>query len=199
MLESWDALHPIALKPYGTISRQFLELAVCDYRAAGHYVSHLPYSRNANPSDPLIVLKEKRGTCTTKHVLMRRLAIEQKLDVTLFLGVYAMTANNTPGIAEVLERHSLNSLPEAHCYLGSNGKKIDLTRAIAPGKSEQITHFLHEEQIEPDQAGIYKRELHQRFLQQWIEKSGLSARYTLEGLWKIREECIATIEASSCR
>ena len=196
---SWDVLHPTALKPSGTISREFLKLRLCDYREAAHYVSRLRYGRNANPSDPLAVLKEKRGTCSTKHVLMRRLAIEQKLDITLFLGIYEMTANNTPGIARVLEKHSLYCLPEAHCYLGSNGKKVDLTRAFDTGRSEQIKHFLHEEQIEPEQAGTYKRELHRRFLQRWIEENGLSATHGLEELWKIREECIAAIEASSCR
>lgn len=175
-----------------------LQLRLSDYREAGHYVTRLPYGRNSDPSDPLIVLEERRGTCSTKHVLMGRLAIEQKLNVSLILGIYEMTANNTPGIREVLERHHIISLPEAHCYLSSNGRRVDLTRPrIGTVPWEPITQFLHEEKIEPDQAGLYKRELHRRFLQRWIEESGGSPKHTVEDLWNIREECIAALERNN--
>jgi hypothetical protein len=46
---------------------------------------------------PVIVLAEQRGTCSTKHALLRRLAIEQGLDIALVLGIYEMTERNTPG------------------------------------------------------------------------------------------------------
>jgi hypothetical protein len=193
MLHTWDVLDPIALKPQGTISEQFLQLSVPNYREAARYVGDLPYGRNSNTLDPLIVLKERRGTCSTKHVLLRRLAIEQKIDVVLVVGIYEMNARNTPGIGQVLEQHNVISLPEAHCYLRSNGRRVDLTRGSDTIKSEPITRFLHEEEIEPNQAGIYKRELHQRFLRQWIEENGTLTKLTFEELWKVREQCIAAL------
>jgi hypothetical protein len=63
-------------------------------------------------------------------------------------------------------------------------------------KSEPIYQFLHEEEIDPNQAGAYKQTLHQSFLRRWIQESGLPAAYTFEELWKIREQCIAALSHS---
>ena len=72
------------------VSTAFLKLATSDLRAAGQQVCELPYGRNSNPDDPLTVLTEQRGTCSTKHALLRRLAIEQRIDLVLMLGIYEM-------------------------------------------------------------------------------------------------------------
>jgi hypothetical protein len=86
------------------ISTAFLNLATADLRAAGRRVCELPYGRNGNPDDPLAVLTDQRGTCSTKHVLLRRLAIEQGIDLVLVLGIYEMNEHNTPGVGTVLKR-----------------------------------------------------------------------------------------------
>ncbi len=85
-------------------------------------------SRNTCPDDPLIVLTEQRGTCSTKHALLRRLAIEQNLDVALVLGIYEMAEQNTPGVGDILRKYELVLLPEAHCYLRMARRRIDVTR-----------------------------------------------------------------------
>ncbi|HWO29322.1 MAG TPA: hypothetical protein VNO32_11045 [Candidatus Acidoferrum sp.] len=79
------------------VTTAFLGIAKTDLRTAAQYVCGLPYGRNSDPSDPVIVLAEQRGTCSTKHALLRRLAIEQGLDIALVLGIYEMTERNTPG------------------------------------------------------------------------------------------------------
>lgn len=193
ILRSWDALDPGVLLRHGPIAEQFLQISVSNFREAARYVSELPYGRNSNAADPLIVLKERRGTCSTKHALLRRLAIEQKADVSLILGIYEMNARNTPGIGAVLEQHNLVSLPEAHCFLRANENRIDVTHSMDSVKPEAGIHFLYEEEIEPDQAGAYKQNLHQRFLRRWMEESGASAAGTFEELWAIRERCIAAL------
>ena len=110
-----------------------------------------------HPSDHLIVLTEKRGTCSTKHALVRRLAIEQKADIALVLGIYEMTEQNTPGVGDVLGKYGLATLPEAHCYLRTAGKRIDVTRTARRAPAEPIRRFLHEEEIDPTQITNYQR------------------------------------------
>ena len=100
LMLSWDSLDPSRFKPAGVVTTAFLHMARTDLRTAGQYVCGLPYGRNSDPNDPLIVLAEQRGTCSTKHALLRRLAIEQGLDVALVVGIYEMTERNTPGVGQ---------------------------------------------------------------------------------------------------
>jgi hypothetical protein len=186
MLDSWEALDPIRLTPGGAITAAFLRIGRADLRSAGKYLQSLPYARNIRRDDPLIVLTEERGTCSTKHALLRRLAIEQNLDIALVLGIYEMAEQNTPGVGDILRKYGLATLPEAHCYVRTAGRRIDVTRAIPAA----IPHFLHEEDIDPAQITGYKNALHKRFLLKW--SSGLGG-WQLADLWNIREECIAVL------
>src|SRR5580693_6979785 len=97
-MHSWESLVPCGLRPGGAVSTAFLSLARADLRAAGQYVCELAYGRNSDPDDPLVVLTERRGTCSTKHALLRRLSIEQEIDLLLILGIYEMNERNTPGV-----------------------------------------------------------------------------------------------------
>ena len=54
------------------------------------------------PDDPLIVLTENRGTCSTKHALIRRLAMEQDLDIALVLG--AIEDKELPHLHNLMSR-----------------------------------------------------------------------------------------------
>ena len=76
----------------------------------------LPYGRNSDRSDWRLILKEGRGTCSTKHALLADLARENLRHVVPVLGVYDVDEGNTPGIGTVLERHGIPCVPEAHCY-----------------------------------------------------------------------------------
>lgn len=191
-MHSWEALDPVPLKAAGAITTAFLGIAT-DLRTAAQYVCGLPYGRNSDANEPLIVLAERRGTCSTKHALLRRLAIEQGLDVALVLGIYEMTERNTPGIGAVLERYGLTGLLEAHCYLRTENKRIDVTRGTCQIRGEPIESFLHEEEIDPTQITDYKAEVHRKFLNQWIADSCGLGGLSLAQVWKIREECIAQL------
>jgi hypothetical protein len=174
------------------VSTAFLKLATSDLRAAGQQVCELPYGRNSSPDDPLTVLTEQRGTCSTKHALLRRLAIEQRIDLVLMLGIYEMNERNTPGVGAVLQRHRLKALPEAHCYLRFGNKRIDVTRQRA-SDLEPISYFLHEEEIAPNQITLYKIGVHKTFLQHWMAEGRGEGEMTLASTWAIREECIAAL------
>lgn len=161
-------------------------------QSAAITVWQMPYGRNSDPDDPLCVVVERCGTCSTKHALLKRLFDEQGLDgVELRTGIYEMTEANTPGVGSVLSAHGLDSIPEAHCYLVVEGDRFDLTRQLPPGV-EPIGGFAAEETIEPEQTTGYKRDFHRRYLARRIAE-GAYPGHTLDTLWSIREECIAAL------
>jgi hypothetical protein len=190
-MHSWDVLDPVALKPAGDISNAFIKVGVADYREAGKFISRLPYGRNTIVHDPLIVMRERRGTCSTKHALLRRLAAEQAVDVALVVGIYEMQERNTPGVGPILKKYGLAALPEAHCYVRSREYRVDVTREINRPPAETMAQFLYEEDIAPEQIGDYKARLHRKFLRRWIAETGTAAG--LDKIWRIREECIAAL------
>ncbi len=199
VLHSWESLDPVILRPAGPITAAFSAAGVSDYRSAAQYIGSLPYDRNANLDDPLAVLIESRGTCSTKHAVLRRLAMEQDIAAKLMVGIYEMSDRNTPGIGSVLQHHGIASLPEAHCYLSYRWKRIDATREVATMPAETISHFLHEEEIAPSQIGAYKVDLHRCFLRYWMEQNGAATAHTLDQLWKIREQCIIALSTKDPR
>lgn len=192
-MRSWDEFDPVVLKQAGDISRAFVRAGALDYREAARFVCRLPYGRNTIVRDPLIVMREGRGTCSTKHALLRRLAAEQDLDVALILGIYEMRETNTPGVGLILRKHRLATLPEAHCYLRFRGCRVDVTREFDAHPLETISPFLHEEDITPEQIGDYKARLHRGFLGRWIAETGIAGGRDLDEIWRIREECIAAL------
>src|SRR5215472_5023270 len=122
-----EALPAAQLRGSGPTTSAFIERGVSTFRDAARFVAALPYGRNSNRSDQLMVLLENKGTCSTKHALLARLAQEQNLPIALCIGIYEMDGRNTPGVGAVLEEHGLTSIPEAHCYLKRGSKRFDVT------------------------------------------------------------------------
>lgn len=183
----------VSFKPAGPLTAEIMARGITDLQAAGRYLQALPYGRTANRADVSAVLREGRGTCSTKHALLAALAHEQQLAVVLMLGIYDMHERNTPGVGAVLVRYGLTSLPEAHCYLTYAGLRIDVTRSGAD-PTEPIGQFLHEEAIIPAQIGAYKMTLHRQFIQDWVSNNMETLRgLGFEDVWRIREECIAAL------
>ena len=192
-MRSWDALPDMSLPPAGPLTAEITAHGVTDFRAAGRYLQTLPYGRTANRADFGAVLREGRGTCSTKHALLAALAHEHELAVVLTLGIYQMHERNTPGVGAVLARYALEAVPEAHCYLTYEGMRIDVTRSGAD-PTEPIARFLHEEAIVPAQIGEYKVTRHRQFMRTWVdEHPGIVRGRSVEDVWRIREECIAAL------
>jgi hypothetical protein len=192
-MDSWEVLPQVALQSIGPVSAEFIAHGLTDFRTAGHYLHELPYGRTADRADFRAVLREGKGTCSTKHALLAALAHEQDLPVVLTLGIYDMHERNTPGVEAVLTRYGLASLPEAHCYLRYDGRRIDVTRSGAE-PTEPITQLLYEEAIVPEQIGGYKVTLHRQYMQTWVDTNAESLRgRSFEEIWRIREECIAAL------
>ena len=191
-MKSFQPFPNARLKPGGRITKQFLAHGITDFQSAAHHVHQLPYGINTDRTDIRLVLSEGQGTCSTKHALLSQLAREQGLEVSLMIGIFKMTASNTPGVGPVLAKYGLSYLPEAHCYLMFQGRRVDLTHS-GNTLGEPIDRFLYEETITPDQIVGYKSDLHQQFLRSWLKEDGRPNNHNLEEIWKVREECIAVL------
>jgi len=176
------------LYPNGPLSRHLIDHGILNAGDLQTYIGALPYGRNADRAKPELVLSEKMGTCSSKHALVKMVAMEQNWShVELILGIYKMNEDNTPGIGNALHVEGLDYLPEAHCYLNWAGKRLDLTFPGETGFGLE-GDLLHEEKILPFQVAVYKVERHQEFIENWIEAQGIS--FSPEEIWDIREGCI---------
>jgi hypothetical protein len=192
-MQSWNALPDFTLKPAGPLSAAIMARGVGDFRAAGRCLQKLPYGRTIDRADFSAVLREGKGTCSTKHAFLAALAREQEFDILLMLGIYEMNERNTPGVGAVFQRYGVAALPEAHCYLMYEGLRIDVTRPGDPS-AKTVIKFLREESIAPEQIGEQKVSRHRQFMRDWIaENSHQAGRRSFEDLWRIREECITAL------
>ena len=174
----------------GVLSKQCIEYNILSYTDACNYVKELPYGRNSNRIDFSLVLKEQKGTCSSKHAFLKRLALENEFEaISLYIGIYKMNAKNTVEVESVLEKHQLGYIPEAHTYLKYKDTIFDFTSTNASDTSYKSV--LYEEKIDADQVRYYKVKLHHQFLKSWIEENNIP--YTFEELWTIREECILAL------
>ncbi len=171
------------------VSQAFLSLGLTDFTGAAAYVKALPYARNHNKTDILCPLTEQCGTCSTKHALLRQLAAEHNQDnIRLTMGIFKMNARNTPEVAATLTRHSLEYIPDAHCYLTIGNHIADYTKQEWT-TSAFAADLLQETYIQPHQTGDYKVALHKAYLNKWLLNNP-QIPYTLDELFAIREACI---------
>jgi hypothetical protein len=174
------------------ISNCFLQKEIFSFRQASVFVKQLPYKRNTNKDDHVIVLKDGFGTCSTKHAILKRLAMENnKQELQLMLGIFQMNGNNTPQINALLKKYELPYIPEAHNYLKVNNQIIDCTFPDAP-----VTNFAAnlctEISIQPDQITDFKLIYHKNYLKTWLI-SNTGIRHSFNEIWEIREECITKL------
>lgn len=155
-------------------------------------VQELAYARNTDKANLLVVLHENRGTCSTKHALLKTLADENgHTEIELVLGIYKMNARNTPPVADTLAQHHLHEMPEAHNYLRCNGTRYDFTKpGFVPEKWEH--ELLDELTITPQQITTFKVNHHRAFMQRWLQAHP-EIPYSLDAYWAIREQCIAAL------
>ena len=188
--ENLGELPDFSLKNNGPVSSKLVDLNIHRFHDAIHFINGLNYGRNSSKSDLTSVIRENKGTCSTKHAVIKSILNEHEVNsIHLMLGIYKMDNNNTPGVGPVLEKHGLDYLPEAHNYLKYRGVRYDYT---FPGASNPkvFEQLLEEITIEPKQITNFKVEYHQEFLQHWLQQEKLNSSFSLSTIWAIREECI---------
>lgn len=176
----------------GPISELFLKNGVNTFTQALDFVRHLKYERNSDKDDLRTVLSELRGTCGSKHAVLKTLADENGHDeIQLILGIIKMDADFAKGISDILEQYGLQYIPEAHNYLKHDETRIDIT--FPDSNSDKLVGLILEEiPIEANQISNFKVTFHKAFLDDWT-RSNPDINYTSEEIWKIREECIRAL------
>ena len=172
----------------GILSKRLLEMEVFSFNELIRFVQDLPYGRNANRANPDLILKELKGTCSTKHALVKKVALEQELnEVKLMLCMFKMNAKNTSKIANVLSKYNLEYIPEAHCVLQIDNQYLDITTSKSSYNkiAEEVIELV---EIQPEQIGTFKVDYHQQFIKDWLTKA--NSNYSFNEFWGIREECI---------
>ena len=175
------------------ISNRFLELGFSNFNSAAEYVQLLPYKRNRDNENLLCVFNDLGGTCSTKHRLLKTLAIENNFkELQLMLGIFMMNSTNTSKISQILKNYDLKEMPEAHTYLRIKNQILDFTRKNSSAENF-VNDLVQEMEIQPSQITIFKPEYHQDFLQTYLNEN-LKIPYSLVEFWKIREECILALQ-----
>ncbi len=159
-----------------------------------NYISRLPYGRNTNRADFSLVIIEKKGTCSSKHAFLKKIAdLNNISDIKLVIGMYKMSESNTPKIGTELSTHNIDYIPEAHCYLKIGNTPVDVT--------SKESHFdtikndiLQEKEIIPEQVTKYKVQYHKDFLKTWITDQKI--KFDFDTIWNIREKCIYNLTES---
>lgn len=152
------------------------------------FVRRLPYGRNANRSDFSLVMKELKGTCSSKHAFLKKIADLNHIDnVKLVIGLYKMNNVNTPKIETTIAEVGLPYIPEAHCYLVINKERIDITSEQSDFEKLALD-ILDEMEIEPEQVDTFKVEFHKNYLKKWIAENAIPHKF--DEVWKVRERCI---------
>ena len=146
------------------ISREFQKREIHDFESAANYVRHLPYRRNGDKQNIATVFIDGCGTCSSKHALLKQLAIENdQHDLKLMIGLFKMNQVNTPEISSTLQQQQLEYIPEAHCYLKFKQSILDFTKQNSK-PSDFINDIIEEIEILPDQITDFKINYHKAYL-----------------------------------
>ena len=96
------------IKPGDAISREFLSHNIQSFHEAVEFIRNLRYGRNADKNDLKTVFADNKGTCSTKHALLKKLADEHNIPgIRLMLGIFKMDGRNTPPVAGTLNINGL--------------------------------------------------------------------------------------------
>jgi hypothetical protein len=175
------------------LSTLLIKQGITTWQEAAKYIQDLPYGRNKNREDVSLVITERKGTCSSKHALLKTIADENKIaNVKLLIGMYKMTQKNTPGIKDHILKSSLSYIPEAHCYLKINEERVDFT---APTSSiKQIEKdIISETEIAPSQVAQWKVDFHKQFIKDWRISENIKMDF--DTIWNLREKCISSLSA----
>jgi hypothetical protein len=185
-----------AIAPPGDISNKFLELGISSFRAACQYVHALPYGYNSNRDDLMILFKEGRGSCTTKHAVVATLARELGLEIVKNIGIYPMTEELVTGTAAILKTYDLPYLPMIHCFLAHERYRVDLTEGNANGKNGPIDRLMVVVKVRPNISAKEEYLIYRQALKDNILKHEEFEGVRLKTVLMAREQGLALLKAN---
>jgi len=168
-MDDYEKLPDAIIIDSGDISKKFLDLGILSFKEACIYVYEMQYGYNSNYEDKLILFKEKKGTCTSKHGTIAGLAEELGISIFKNVGIYRFNEEISTGANEILKKYDIPYIPMVHCFLVDENYKFDLTEGNNNGKKTPIENFIHQEQVIPfisrkDEYLILKRVLKEKIL-----------------------------------
>ncbi|MFW9949722.1 MAG: hypothetical protein ACFFKA_06315 [Candidatus Thorarchaeota archaeon] len=193
-MDSYSKIPEAEIKPVGEISRKLLSLGIKSFRETCEYIHDIEYGYNTNYEDRMILFKENKGTCTTKHAIIAGLARELEIPLYKYVGVYKFTEGVSSGANEILRKYKVPYVPMVHCFLVYKDFRFDLTENNCNGKNTTIEEFIHEEKVDPfisrkDEYLILKKVIKKNILPS-KEMEGIKERSIL----KAREEAITLLK-----
>lgn len=192
-----ESMPALPIEPDGPLGDAFLARGCIDFHDAVRHVRDMPWGRPSDPSKPLAVLDENKGTATDKHMLLAALARELgDTELQLVFGIYRMSADSHPAAAALLRRARLESLPEAMVWLRWYGGDYDFSSMRAGGRSLVV---LQQELITLDKVPGYVEQRHKDFLVRFLLTSRRDDLPGLEGIWNLRSQCLDAIVAEEER
>ncbi|MFX1380070.1 MAG: hypothetical protein ACFFA4_13360 [Promethearchaeota archaeon] len=193
-MDSYNKIPEAEIKPVGEISKKLLNLGIKSFREACEYIHNIEYGYNTNYDDMMILFKENKGTCTTKHATIAGLAKELGIPLYKHVGVYKFTEQISTGTNEILLKYKIPYVPMVHCFLVYKDFRFDLTEGNCNGKNTTLEEFIHEEKVDPfisrkDEYLLLKRVIKEKVLPS-KEMEGIKERSIL----KAREEAIILLK-----
>lgn len=193
-MDSYQHLPDAEIHPVGVVSTKFLELGITSFKQACYYVHNLEYGFNSDYADKMILFKEQKGTCTTKHAVIAGLAEELHIPVHKHVGIYKFTEDISIGATAILKKYGVPYVPMIHCFLVYHQYEFDLTEGNNNGKKKGINEFIHAEKVTPfinpkDEYLLFKRVLHEKVLPS-PEMHGIEEKRLLQA----RTDCVALLK-----
>jgi hypothetical protein len=186
------SIHQLTFNSTSNLTSSIKDAGINNWSELIEFTRNLPYGRNSNREDFSLVLKENKGTCSSKHSFLKKVAEENNFEnVQLILGMYKMNHLNTPKIGNTILECGLAYLPEAHCYLKLNNQRIDITTSNAD-MDNLMSDIIEEIEIMPEQVITFKVDYHKKYLLNWIKENGIKMDY--DKIWELREMCIKKLE-----
>lgn len=167
-MNSIDVLPNIAIQRKGPVSEQFLNLGIETFCKACSWIKQLPYGSNSNSENSLILFLENRGTCTTKHGVIARLAQELELKVYKNLGFYRLDDQIVTGVDSILQPYGLTFIPQIHCFLEYGSFRVDLTEGNCNGKNKTIEDYDFVVRVNPDLTHAEEKQYYLSYLTQYF-------------------------------
>jgi hypothetical protein len=157
------------------------------------FVRALPYGRTPSRENFSELFEYQKGTCSTKHAFLAEVCLLNHQDeVELMVGIFLMNEDYSSKIKPILDQYDLKAIPEAHCYLRYQGQRYDFTSKHSKATDFEQT-LVREQRCDPNQVGDWKPMIHQHFIGAWLQRNQLP--FSLDQLWKIREECINSLSS----
>lgn len=188
-MDSIEVFPDVNIQAKGVVSKKFLERGIETFRAACHWIKDLPYGSNSNNENSLILFEENRGTCTTKHGVIARLASELELEVYKNLGFYRLNDEVVTGVNAILQTHGLKFIPQTHCFLEYGSFRVDLTSGNCNGKNKIIEDYDFVIRVKPDLTHEEQKSYYISYLNQYFAIEPRLAEVGISTTLELLEAC----------